>query len=117
MEIVQKVKLRFRNKEEEVEARIDTGAEITMFDKEVLVKLGAIHILNRAIDFGGQKRELIPAFQLGDLQIRNCIINFPVVLGGRKNLIGHDILQKAKAVIDEGKGTIEFPEDDGTIEM
>ena len=24
---------------------------------------------------------------------------------------------KAKAVIEEGKGTIEFPEDDGTIEM
>ena len=100
-----------------VEARIDTGAEITMFDTEILLKLGAFHEGNKLVDFGGQKRELMPTFSLLDMQIRNCVINFPKVLGGNKNLIGHDILQKAKAIIDEGKGTIEFPEDDGTIEM
>lgn len=117
MEILEKVKLRFRDKEEEVEARIDTGAEITMFDEEVLLKLGAIHVGNKAIDFGGQKKELMPLYHLLDMQIRDCVINLPEVLGGRKNLIGHDILQKAKVVIDEGKGTVEFPVDDGTIEM
>lgn len=117
MEIVEKVKLRFRDNEEEVEARIDTGAEITMFDEEILLKLGAFQVGNRAIDFGGVKKELVSVYRLLDMQIRNCVINFPDVIGGRKNLIGHDILQKSKAIIDEGKGTIEFPEDDGTIEM
>ena len=117
MEIIEKVKLRFRDNVEEVEARIDTGAEITMFDEEVLLKLGVNHLFNKPVDFGGQKRELMPVYHLMDIQIRNCVINFPEVIGGRKNLIGHDILQRAKAIIDEGKGTIEFPEDDGTIEM
>lgn len=117
MEIVEKVKINIQDKEEEIEARIDTGAEISMFNKEILLKIGAFHLTNQLIDFGGQKKELIPVFQLGHLKIRNCVINFPKVLGGNKNLIGHDILQKAKAVIDEGEGTIEFPEDDGTLEI
>ena len=116
MEIVEKVKLKSIGKEE-IEARIDTGAEVTMFDEEILLKLGAPHVENKLVDFGGQKKELMPVYRLIDLQIQNCVINFPEVLGGKKNLIGHDILQKAKAVIDEGKGIIEFPVDDGTIEM
>ena len=117
MEIKEKVKLRFNFKEEEVEARIDTGAEVTMIDEEILKRLEVTHVANRAIDFGGVSKVFMPVYRLVDIQIRDCVINFPDVLGGKKNLIGHDILQKAKAVIDEGKGTIEFPEDDGTIEM
>lgn len=117
MEIVEKVKIRFAFKEEEVEARIDTGAEMSMFDKETLLKLGATHVDNRFVDFGGQKKDFMPVFRPANLQIRNCVINSPDVIGGKKNLIGHDILQKAKAVIDEGNGTITFPENDGTIQM
>ena len=117
MEIVEKVKLRYKDKEEELEARIDTGAEVTMFDEEILLKLGAFHQGNKLVDFGGQKKESMPIYKLLDMQVRNCVINFPEVIGGRKNLIGHDILQKAKAIIDEGKGVIEFPEEDGTIEI
>ncbi len=117
MEIVEKVKLRIRDEEEEVEARIDTGAEVTMIDEKVLQKIGAFRAGNKLVDFGGEKRVPMPAYHLLDMQIRNCVINFPEVIGGKKNLIGHDILQKAKAVVDEGKGTVEFPEDDGTIEI
>ena len=117
MEIVEKVKIGFLDKEEEIEARIDTGAEVTMFDEEVLLKLGVTHAGNRLVDFGGQKKENMPVYHPLYMRIRDCVINFPEVIGGKKNLIGHDILQKAKAVIDEGKGIVEFPEDDGTIEM
>ena len=117
MEIVEKVKLRIRENEEEVEARIDTGAEITMFDEKVLLKIGAFRAGNKLVDFGGEKKKSMPAYHLLDMQIRDCVINFPEVIGGNKNLVGHDILQKVKAVIDEGKGTIEFPVDDGTIEI
>jgi len=117
MEMTEKVKLRIRDNEEEVEARIDTGAEITMFDEHILKKIGAFPAGSKLVDFGGQQRVPMPAYHLLDIQIRNCVINFPEVIGGKKNLIGHDILQKAKAVIDEGKGTIEFPVDDGTIEI
>lgn len=117
MEIVEKVKLELLDKEEELEARVDTGAEITMFNEETLIKLGSPHISNKYIDFGGVKKERMPLYALGSIKIRNCVIVGPTVIGGRKNLIGHDILQRAKAVIDEGKGEIEFPENDGTIEI
>ena len=117
MEIVEKVKLRFKFQESEVEARIDTGAEISMIDEEVLLKLGVTHVKNTAVDFGGVSKVLMPVYRPADIQIQKCVINFPDIIGGKKNLIGHDILQKVKAVIDEGKGTIEFPEDEGTIEM
>lgn len=65
----------------------------------------------------GKKRKRNPIFHLESTKIRNCEIPVVNVVGGNKNLIGHDILQKAKAVIDEGEGVIEFPEDGGTIEM
>lgn len=117
MELVEKVKLEFDGNEAEVEAVIDTGAEITMFDEETLLKLGSPNLTKRLIEFGGEKREAKPLYFLGSLKIQNCIIPVVNVIGGKKNLIGHDILQRARARIDEGRGTIEFPERDGIIQM
>ena len=117
MEIVEKVKIGLRDKVEELDAVIDTGAEITMIDEEVLLKMGAPHMGNRNVYFGGEFKGIKPLYPLLFLKIQNCEISGVYVVGGNKNLIGHDILQRAKAVIDEGKGTIEFPVDDGTIEM
>ena len=117
MEIVEKIKIGIRDKIEELDAVIDTGAEITMINEEVLLKLGAPHFGNRNIYFGGEFKGTKSLYPLLFLKIKDCEISAVTVVGGNKNLIGHDILQRAKAVIDEGKGTIEFPEDDGTIEM
>ena len=117
MEIKEKVKIGFRDSVEELDAVIDTGADITMINEEVLLKLGVPQIGNWSVHFGGEFEGTKPVYPLLFLQIKDCVISVLNVIGGNKNLIGHDILQRAKAVIDEGKGTIEFPVDDGTIEM
>ena len=117
MEIVEKVKLEFREREVEIEAKIDTGADKTMFDEETLIKLGSPHMMNVAIDFGGEKKEVKPIYFLEFLKIQNHKIPAINVIGGKKNLIGHDILQRTKAVIDEGDGTVKFPDRDGVIEI
>lgn len=117
MEIKEKIKIGIRDNVEEFDAVIDTGAEITMIKEEILLKLGAPHFGNRKVYFGGEFEGTKPLYPLLFLKIKDCEISAVTVVGGNKNLIGHDLLQRAKAIIDEGKGTIEFPEDDGTIEM
>lgn len=46
MEIIKKTIISVNTKSEEVKAVIDTGAEKTMINEEVLLRLGAPHITN-----------------------------------------------------------------------
>lgn len=106
MEIVKKAIISVNGKSEEVEAVIDTGAERTMIDEEILLKLGAPHLDNLPIEAAGQFKEIKPVYGASvEIDgVRHAIL----ITGGRKNLIGHDFLQLAKAVIDETTGEVKL---------
>lgn len=104
MEIVKKAVISIGNKSEEVEAVIDTGAEKTMIDEEILLRIGAIHIKNISVRSMGEYKDTKPVY--GAI-VEMDGVRFPLwVTGGKKNLIGHDFLQLARALIDEEKGTV-----------
>ncbi len=106
MEIVKKAKISVNGKYEEVEAVIDTGAERTMINEETLLRIGAPQfgkIFMVTAEEYRDKKDMYGAM----VEIDGC--NFPVwVIGGKKNLIGHDFLQQAKAVINEETGEVKL---------
>ncbi len=106
MEIAKKAKISVNGKSEEIDAIIDTGANRTMLDEEVLLKLGAPHLGRETIVTAGEykdKKLLYGAM----VEIDGCNFGL-VVTGGKKNLIGHDFLQLAKAVINEETGEVKL---------
>lgn len=106
MEVTKKAKISVNGKSEEVEAVIDTGADRTMLDEEVLLRIGAPHMGNRAVQSTGEFKDVKPVYA-ADVEIEGY--GFPLtVIGGKKNLIGHDFLQLAKAVINEETGEVKF---------
>ena len=106
MEIVKKVKISVNGKSEEVEAVIDTGAERTMIDEEVLLRIGAPHLDNLPIEAAGQFREIKPVY---GASVELDGVRFVILItGGKKNLIGHDFLQMGKAVINEETGEVQL---------
>lgn len=106
MEIVKKAKISVNGKSEEVEAIIDTGAAKTMIDEEVLLKIGAPHMGNRAVQSMGEFKDVKPQYAT-NVEIDNCEFGL-VVTGDKKNLIGHDFLQLAKAIINEEIGEVKL---------
>ena len=106
MEIKKRAMISVNGKSEEVDAIIDTGAERTMLDEEVLLRIGAPQLGKETIVTAGEykdKKLLYGAM----LEIDGC--NFGLwVTGGRKNLIGHDFLQLAKAIKNEETGEVKF---------
>lgn len=104
MEIVKKALISVRNKFVEVEAVIDTGAERTMIEEELLLKLGAPHITNVVVQSMGEFKGTKPLYGAA-VEIDGCKFGLWVT-GGKKNLIGHDFLQLAKAVINETTGEV-----------
>ncbi len=109
MEIVKKTIISVPGKSQEVQAVIDTGAEKTMIDEEILLKLGAPHMANRRVQSMGQFKDIRPVYAV-DIEIDGC--GFPLlVTAGRKNLIGHDFLQLAKAIINEETGEVKLTKD------
>lgn len=106
MEIIKKVKVLSNGKFEEIEAVIDTGAERTMIHEEVLLKVGAYHSTNLSIEAAGEYKVTKPVY-VADVEIDGC--RFPLLItGGKKNLIGHDFLQLAKAIINEETGEVKL---------
>jgi predicted aspartyl protease len=106
MEIIKKAVISVGEKSEEVEAIIDTGAEKTMIDEETLLKIGAIHVKNIQVKSMGEFKDIKTVYG-ANVEIDGC--EFPIwITGGKKNLIGHDFLQLAKAVIDEENGTVKL---------
>ena len=106
MEIVKKAIISVNGKSEEIEAVIDTGADRTMIDEEVLLRVGAPHLGNRHVQSMGEFKDIKPQYG-ADIEIDGCGFGL-VVLGGKKNIIGHDFLQSAKAVINEETGKVKF---------
>ncbi len=109
MEIIKKARISVNGKSEEVEAIIDTGAERTMMNEEVLLRVGAYHSTNLSIESVGEFKVTKPVY-VADVEIDGC--RFPLLItGGKKNLIGHDFLQLAKAVINEETGEVKLTKD------
>jgi len=106
MEIVKKAIISVNGRSEEIDAVIDTGAEKTMINEEVLLKIGAIHIKNMLVESMGEYKNIKPVYG-AVVEIDGCA--FPIwITGGKKNLIGHDFLQLAKAVINEETGEVKL---------
>jgi len=106
MEIVKKARISVNGKFEEVDAAIDTGAERTMINEEVLLRIGAPQLGKEIIVTADEYRDKKPLYG-AMVEIDGC--NFGLwVTGGKKNLIGHDFLQLAKAIIDEEKGIVKL---------
>ncbi len=106
MEIVKKVKISVDGKSEEVDAVIDTGAQRTMIDEEILLKLWAPHLDNLPIEAAGQFKEVKPVY---GASVEMDGVRFGILItGGKKNLIGHDFLQLAKAIINEESGEVKL---------
>mgnify|MGYP001558248533 CR=1 FL=1 len=109
MEIVKKAVISVNGKSEEVEAVIDTGADRTMVDEEILLKLAAPHLGNWGVQSMGEFKDTKPVYSVG-VEVDGVV--FPLtVFGGRKNIIGHDFLQLAKAAINEETGEVKLTKD------
>lgn len=106
MEIVKKAVISVNGKYEEVDAVIDTGADRTMINEEVLLKIGAPQLGRGTIVTVGEHKEKKPLYG-AVVKIDDCEFGL-VVTGGKKNLIGHDFLQLGKAVINEETGEVKF---------
>ena len=106
MEIVKKAIISVNGKAEEVEAIIDSGADRTMINEEVLLRIGAPHLGNRGVQSMGEFKHIKPQYA-ADVEIDGCGFGL-VVFGGKKNIIGHDFLQLAKAVLNEETGDVKF---------
>lgn len=106
MEIVKKAIISVNGRSEEVEVVIDTGADQTMINEEVLLEIGAPHMANRQVQSMGEFKD-VKAEYAAAVEIDGYGFSL-FVLGGKKNIIGHDFLQKTKAFIDEEKGTVQF---------
>jgi len=109
MEIVKKAKISVDGKSEEVEAIIDTGAARSMIDEEILLKLGAPHLGRETIVTAGEYKDKKLLYGTV-IEVDGCNFGL-VVTGGKKNLIGHDFLQLAKAVINEETGEAKLTKD------
>ncbi len=106
MEIIKRAVISVNDKSEEVEGVIDTGAERTMIDEEVLLKIGALQVGKEILVTAAEYKDTKPVYG-AMVEIDDC--KFALwVTGGKKNLIGHDFLQLAKAVIDEENGTVKL---------
>jgi len=106
MEILKKAKISVNGKSEEVEAIIDTGAERTILNEEVLLRIGAPQLGKEIIVTAGEYKDKKPLYG-AMVEIDGC--NFGLwVTGGRKNLIRHDFLQLAKAIINEETGEVKL---------
>jgi len=106
MEIVKKAKISVNGKSEEVEVTIDTGADRTMIDEEVLLRLRAPSFGRAVLVTVGELKEkkLLYAAVVGIDGVEFGL----TVIGGKKNLIGHDFLQMGKAVINEETGEVKL---------
>lgn len=109
MEIVKRAKISVNSKSEEVEAIIDTGAERTMISEDVLLRIGAPQLGTSILVSVGELKEKKSLYG-AMVKIDGCEFGLTVT-GGRKNLIGHDFLQLAKAIIDEERGTVRLTKD------
>ena len=106
MEILKKAVISVNGKSAEVEAIIDTGAERTMINEEVLLRIGAISEKSIGIVTAGEYKDQKNVYGAA-VEIDGC--RFPLwLIGGKKNIIGHDFLQMAKAVIDESTGEVKL---------
>ena len=114
MEIKEKIEMESDTEKKEVDVLIDTGSDISVIEEEILLKLGAMHLGNVEMITAGESVGVKPFYLLRFMKIRNCRIPWVRVIGGRKNLLGRDILEMGKAKIDEENGRVEFPDWDGT---
>ncbi|MBI2543353.1 MAG: retroviral-like aspartic protease family protein [Candidatus Aenigmarchaeota archaeon] len=106
MEIIKKAKISVNGKSEEVEAFIDTGADRTMIDEEVLLRLGAPNFGRTVLVTVGELKEK-KLMYAAMVEIDGVDFGLTVI-GGKKNLIGHDFLQLGKAIINEETGEVKF---------
>lgn len=106
MEIVKKAIISVNGKSEEVEAVVDTGAERTMINEEVLLRIGSPHLDNLLIEAAGEYADTKPVYG-ASVEIDGYKFTL-LITGGKKNLIGHDFLQLAKAMINEATGEVKF---------
>lgn len=109
MEIVKRAKISVNGKSEEVEAVIDTGAERSVVEEEILLRIGAPHVTNVSIQSMGEFKGVKPLYGAA-IEIDGVKFGL-LVTGGKKNLIGHDFLQLAKAIINEENGTVRLTKD------
>src|SRR3972149_3222569 len=100
MEIMEKIEIE-AEKKVEVDAVVDTGAEISVLSEETLLAIGAKHTYNIDMITAGEPLARKPAYAVKSIRVRNCRIPILHVIGGRKNLLGRDILERSKAKIDE----------------
>lgn len=114
MEIKEKIELESDDGKDQIDAIIDTGSDISVVDEAILLKIGARFLWKVEMLTAGESAGKKAMYALKFLKIRNCKIPSVTVIGGRKNLLGRDILERGKAKIDEEKGKVEFPEWDGT---
>jgi len=109
MEIIRKAKISVNGKSEEIDAVIDTGADKTMIDEEVLLRIGAISEEAIGIVTAGEYKDRKNVYGAA-VEIDGC--RFPLwLIGGKKNIIGHDFLQMAKAIINEETGEVKLTKD------
>jgi hypothetical protein len=102
--------------EKEVIAEIDTGSDRTVIEENELRDIGLEPIGTIYAIYGGGEMRKENTY-LVKMQIKNCPVFDIVVAGGKKNLVGNDILQVARATIDEKTHSVIFEKCPSTIQI
>lgn len=105
-----------REKKYNEKALVDTGARRSMIIEKELKELGFKPIISEQVDLGGEVKKEINLY-LVNLKIGRCAMSNVLVWGGKKNIVGRDILQQNGAQIDESNDKVTFPFCSGKLEM
>lgn len=101
MEIREKIKI----KGKEIECAVDTGADYTILKEDLIRELGLKPKGKIKVSFAKEKIAE-RNYYVTDVEINGCKIPLAIIIEGKKNLLGHDLLQKLGAIIDEKEGKI-----------
>jgi len=91
----------------EVECKVDTGADFLYLSKDVIKKAGLKPLKKIKVKYANGFEDEKDVF-LEDIEIAGCKVPAVVIVEGHHNLLGHNVLQRLGAVIDEQKGEIKY---------
>ncbi|MBI2084324.1 MAG: retropepsin-like domain-containing protein [Candidatus Aenigmarchaeota archaeon] len=102
-EIREKMKIR----DKEIETIVDTGSDHVVINEGLLEEIGLKPVKKETASFADESRREVNVY-LEDIEIRNHKIPAVVIVGGRKNLLGRNVLQQLGAKIDQVSDTITY---------
>ena len=103
MEIYEKIKI----KGKEIECKVDTGANYTVIEENIIKELGLEPKGKVEVRIGKEVSKIVD-YYVESVEINGCKLPPLPIIPGKTNLLGHIHLQLMGAVIDEKEGKVVY---------